>query len=73
MTNQPQTARIRAALEAGATLTPLDALHQFNCFRLAARIKDLRDDGLDIETLKIAANNKSFAAYRLAERQGRLL
>ncbi len=68
-----QTSLIRAALEAGETLTPLDALQQFNCFRLAARIKDLRDDGLDIETLKIATNNKSFAAYRLAGRQGRLL
>ena len=68
-----QNEQIKSALLAGETLTPLDALQQFNCFRLAARIKDLRDAGLDIETLTITNKNKSYAGYRLADPQGRLI
>ena len=68
-----QNEQIKAALLAGYTLTPLDALRQFNSFRLAARIKDLRDTGLDIETLTVANKNKSYAGYRLADPQRKLI
>ncbi len=40
-----QKQRILTHLEAGLTLTPLEALRQFRCFRLAARVDDLRGEG----------------------------
>lgn len=52
---------------AGETITPLDALNRFGCFRLGARIWDLRNAGMNIVnewcTLK---NGKKVAAYRIA-------
>lgn len=57
---------IREALEEGRILTALDALEEFNCFRLAARIHDLREDGVNIESMTLELpNGKSIAAYRL--------
>ena len=47
---ETQNKRIRQYLESGRKLTPLDALYQFNCFRLGARIYDLKDQGMNIET-----------------------
>lgn len=57
---ETQNKRIEAYLMSGRTLTPLDALHEFNCFRLSARIYDLRKRGLDIESRrrKITSNGK---------------
>jgi hypothetical protein len=56
---------IRAALLAGRSLTPLDALRDFGCFRLAARVADLRREGLPIECANETANGKRFARYYL--------
>jgi hypothetical protein len=56
---------IRAALLAGRSLTPLDALSEFGCFRLAARVADLRREGLPIECVSETANGKRFARYYL--------
>ena len=51
------------------SLTPLDALRKHNCFRLAARIKELRDDGHHIHTLRETTNTgKSIARYCLIEK-----
>lgn len=57
---ETQNKRIEAYLMSGRTLTPLDALHEFNCFRLSARIWDLRQRGIDIEsrTKKITSDGK---------------
>lgn len=44
-----QADQILAALLAGERITPLDALERFRCFRLAARINDLRKAGYDIK------------------------
>ena len=44
-----QNNELRAALLAGRSLTPMDALRDFGCFRLAARVADLRREGLPIE------------------------
>lgn len=43
--SQSQNARILAHLKNGERITSLDALNQFGCLRLSARIKDLRDRG----------------------------
>ena len=58
--------KIREYLEAGNTVTAIEALEKFNCFRLAARIDDLRREGLDIETELQHRNGKRFARYGLA-------
>lgn len=63
-----QTDQIRRHLETGAELTALEALDRFGCLRLAARIKDLRRDGLSIESLPGEGNGKRFARYRLSKR-----
>ncbi len=60
-----QNETIRAALLSGRSLTPLDALQDFGCFRLAARVADLRREGLDIECRHVTRNGKRFARYRL--------
>ena len=38
-------------LQAGKTITPIDALNMFGCLRLATVIFDLRQEGWDIETI----------------------
>jgi hypothetical protein len=49
-----------------APITPLEALEQYGCFRLAARIKDLREQGHTIHTkTKILTNGKIVAQYWL--------
>ncbi len=40
---------IQDHLERGKKLTPIAALQKFGCFRLSARIYDLRKKGLDIK------------------------
>lgn len=67
-----QTDVIRSHLISGRSLTPIDALNMFGCFRLAARIDELRKAGLDIETIKEKNNGKSYARYRVRQAQGEL-
>ena len=45
-----QKARILAYMQAGNRITPLVALDRFKCFRLGARIADLKEDGIDIQS-----------------------
>lgn len=49
----------------GNTITPLEALEMFNCFRLASRINDLRREGYEIETRNVEGNGKKYAEYKL--------
>ena len=67
-----QTEMIRAHLESGREITPMDALQQYGCFRLAARIKDLRDAGMPIETATEQRDGKAWAKYRLVGQLGLL-
>ena len=62
-----QNAQILSALKNGERLTPLDALNRFGCFRLGARVYDLRKY-YDIRTDFINKDGKRYAAYRLAEK-----
>lgn len=66
-TSASQSAQIKAALLAGETLTPLDALKRFGCFRLGARIWELRNEqGMDIRTEQFRTESgKIVAAYSL--------
>jgi hypothetical protein len=60
-----QAQLILGALQRGERLTALEALQEFNCFRLAARIRELRDDGHPIATEIVHSNGKTFARYSL--------
>ena len=62
-----QTAQILNHLSRGSRLTAIDALSKFHCFRLAARIADLRHEGWDIRTKMIdTRDGKQIAQYYLA-------
>ena len=61
-----QAGRILAHLRAGNRLTALEALDAFGCFRLAARIHELRRDGWQIEERTVETRGgKRVAEYRM--------
>jgi hypothetical protein len=60
-----QTALIKGWLLNGYSITQLDALNMFGCFRLSARIANLREEGLDIITDMVNVNDKRIAKYYL--------
>lgn len=60
-----QNSRILKFLMTGKTLTPIQALNLFDCFRLSARISNLKDDGFPIVTDLITKGKKTFASYSL--------
>jgi hypothetical protein len=62
-----QCAQILDFLSKGKPLTPLLALDQFGCFRLAARIKDLRSEGQPIVMNLITVVNRQGQASTVAE------
>lgn len=62
-----QASEILKYLQTGASITPLEALQKFGCFRLGARIWDLRHQGHDIVKTMTTKNGKTFASYRLKE------
>jgi|TARA_R110000751_G_scaffold89627_7_gene176398 hypothetical protein len=47
-------------------ISPLEALEEYGCFRLAARIAELREDGHSIETVQTRQHGKIYATYRLS-------
>lgn len=53
-----QNKQIADYLNKGKKLTPIEALNKFGCFRLAARIADLRNEGMNIVTTTIKLENK---------------
>lgn len=61
-----QKERILAHLKTGKRLSPLDALFLFNCFRLGARIWDLKQEGYPIKS-EIVTNErgKRYSEYWL--------
>lgn len=68
-----QCSEILAYLMGGNTLTAVEAFNKFDCMRLAARVKDLRDMGYPIYTrIGSRINRKkqevTFAVYSLKER-----
>lgn len=66
-TADSQNALIKGWLLNGYSLTQLEALNQFGCFRLAARIADLRDQSLNVVTdIVTLENGKRVARYYLS-------
>jgi hypothetical protein len=66
-TTNSQCARILAWLQLGKPITAHVARSEFGCDRLAARIKDLRNDGHTIHTKTIKVFNREGQPCRVAE------
>lgn len=62
--NKTQNEMVLEYLEKFGEITPLEALSAIGCFRLAARIADLRADGHKITT-EINKGKKNYSIYRL--------
>lgn len=62
-----QNKKIAEWLKAGNSITAIEALNMFGCFRLASRITDLRQKfGLDIKSGRVTTSNgKRVACYTL--------
>lgn len=62
-----QKNQIRRALEAGKKISPLTALRDFGCMRLSARILELRNEGMWVNTTWREQRGKRFAVYKLVD------
>ena len=63
-----QTQNILDWLKQGKPITAIEALDNFGCFRLAARIADIRATGIDVKTATIQTRSgKSIPQYSLAD------
>ena len=59
-----QKNQIREHLLSGRTITPIEALDLYGCFRLSSRIYDLRSTGLAIKARsRITPTKKRIAEY----------
>lgn len=69
-----QLSGIRSWLEEGKSITPIQALSAFGCFRLGARIWELRNKfGMDIEMRMVDSGKGShYAEYRLKDNDNSL-
>lgn len=66
-TNQSQANAILKHMQDGNGITPMDALNLCGCFRLSARIADLRKRGYDIISEKVKVDGGKYVArYHLA-------
>ena len=62
---QTHTQLIKTHLEEHGSITALDAIEQYRCLRLAARIADMRKEGMNIVTNMITKNGATFASYEV--------
>lgn len=64
-----QNQMIASYLLKGRGITPLEALNKFGCFRLGARIADLKKMGLPIDSnmVRDKVTGKRYAQYTVKE------
>ena len=62
---ETQSKAIADYLKAGGRITGMDALTLCGCWRLSARIFELRNDGMNIESKIVARGKKRVAEYYL--------
>lgn len=65
---QSQNQKILEYLQSGLAITQKDSIRMFDCYRLAARIKDLREQGHDIQESK--GKGERHSTYRLVKKHG---
>ena len=61
-----QCERILIHLQSGKTINPLQALDLYGCFRLGARIYDLKQAGFDIDSRLVYENGVQYAEYSMS-------
>ena len=65
---ESQNKKIKAWLQEGHTITAITALEIFKCFRLAARIRDLKQSGVPIDSQFIEVESgKKVKEYWIAQ------
>ena len=62
---ESQSYQIREYLLQGNSITAMEALRLFGCFRLSGRIYDLRKEGINISSTIIKINGKRVAEYSI--------
>lgn len=62
-----QANRVINHLKNQGRLDPITALKKYKCFRLAARICDLRNQGYNIKTHNVKHKDKTFGVYELID------
>lgn len=67
MADSAQRYKILVHMQDGKDITPVEALQNFGCFRLAARIKEIRDQGYKVQTIR---DPRGFAIYRMGAARG---
>ena len=60
-----QTTMILNDLKRSKKITALVALHKYQCLRLAARVRDLRDLGYPVRSRIVTRGGKRVAEYSL--------
>lgn len=60
---ESQTKQILNHMKSGREITPLSALNLYGCFRLGARIYDLRKENNIIHSRRITEGKKTYASY----------
>jgi len=68
MNKLTQKEQILGDLKNGWCITPIDALKEYGCFRLASVIHDLRKEGYNIKTERVDKQSKDgkYASYYLS-------
>ena len=62
-----QNQNILIDLQEGKKISPLSALQDYGCMRLAARIWELRQDGHDIQSVPVTKGKTTWVEYNMAE------
>ena len=62
--DKTQNLQILNYLKKGKTITQVEAYHKFGCWRLSARIFDLRKQH-NIKTVNVTNKGKTYAQYSL--------
>lgn len=61
--SEAQNLQVLNYLKTGKILTPVEALNMFGCFRLAARIYELKDNGWPIHCERKAVDNGKIVGH----------
>ena len=62
---ETQNQMILSHLKTGKSITPIEALNLYGCFRLSGRIYDLKKDGWDIDCRIMTKGKKRWGSYFL--------
>ena len=68
LSSESQKEKIRKYLEEGETITSLEALKMFQCFRLASRMTDLKKDEVPFDSVRVQTPTRKYVkAYFIPE------